>query len=201
MKPKSAVAIAIILLSPCAALGDAPKKPPKEWTQEPTSVIGIKLGAPLSESGIPTCPKYVSGSWTPPKDVCVDEDGYSPDKYRKVEGLPWPDIAMTGSVFLLDGKVQSLYLDLRHDDYQRFKEILISRYGPPTETEASPVTSMGGAVVDAETLSWSGKATTIVLVERAGRIDRSVVSFNDNALLEQAHKARQSDIAKEASKF
>lgn len=190
--------IALACVSSIAAAETTP-----EWSQEPTAVLGIKLGAPLAASPLPSCPEYMpSEQWKPPKELCI-RGGDSPfgDRVRPIEGLPWKDIAITASVSLFDGKVESVYFDLRHDDYGKFKEILTTRYGPPMRRELSQVTSYAGAAVDAETLHWIGETASIVLIERSGRIDRSAANIIHNALALQAHEKRKAATEEAASKL
>lgn len=174
------------------------------WTQEPTAVLGIKLGVPLAASPLPSCPEYMPSERErpPPKELCI-RGGDSPfgDRVRPIEGLPWKDMAITASVSLFDGKVESVYFELRHDDYGKFKEILTTRYGPPMKRDVSQVTSYAGAAVDSETLHWIGETASIVLIERSGRIDRSAANIIHNALTRQAYEKGKAATEEAASKL
>lgn len=191
--------IALACVSSIAAAETTP-----QWPQEPTAVLGIKLGVPLAASPLLSCPEYMPSEQErpPPKDLCI-RGGDNPfgEPIRPVEGLPWKDIAITASVSLFDGRVESVSFDLRHDDYGKFKEILTTRYGPPMKRELLKATSYAGAVVDSEMLQWFGKTVSIGLLERSERIDRSAVNIIHNALALQAQEKRKAATEEAASKL
>jgi hypothetical protein len=88
-----------------------------------------------------------------------------------------------------------------HDDYEKFKAILITRYGVPAATEAGTVTSNAGAVLPSETLRWFGKTASLIVIERLRRIDKSSVTFFHNTLAAEAVNAARADSERAASKF
>lgn len=178
----------------CAAAGAS------EWAQEPTEIIGIKLGAPLS---LPPCAERrpFDRDWRPPSSLCAVRTGVYDDRVQTLEGLPWNDIGISGSVGLYGGNVSYVMFTVGHDYYQRFKEMLISKYGQPHEIIPKAVTSRAGAVLSSEQLVWKGRDVEIVSLEREGRIDTAVVMVQHVATSHAADKARSNRVESDANKL
>jgi hypothetical protein len=99
-----------------------------EWSQEPTSFLGIKLDVPLA-SQLSLCfdkPKAMCYEWTGVNAVVVRNAPYfgiRADVFLSVHGANW-----------LVGEVQ---LHISHDDAQRMLNLLTAKYGKPHQTEAT----------------------------------------------------------------
>lgn len=160
-----------------------------DWPLEPSSALGFELGAEIPDS-IARCKSAVVRS---SEGICVD-DSKSPysDQFRRIDGLPFPDIRITGSLALHRGIVAAVYLEIHHGDSGKFRRILVERYGEPSTTTASTVRNSAGAELASQTDSWEGKLVSIRYVERKGRLDRSVVTIS--------HLPTVRDVAKESDK-
>lgn len=160
-----------------------------DWPLEPTSALGFELGAAIPA----TMPRCKSAVVRAGDDICVD-DTKSPysDQFRRIDGLPFPDIRITGSLALHRGVVAAVYLEIHHGDYGKFRRVLVERYGEPSTTTASTVRNNSGAELASQTDSWEGKLVSIRYVERKGRLDRSVVTIS--------HLPTVRDVAKESDK-
>ena len=55
--------------------------------------------------------------------------------------------------------------------------MLIERYGRPTRTSVSTLQNMAGATFRSQTLEWVGSRVSLMLVERAGKVDQTAAIF------------------------
>lgn len=184
-----------------SAFAQQSKKAPKVWAQEPTSVLGIKLGVPLAELALAECESYSS---TPPRDApCTVKDKYNLQKgrFENLTGMPKIGVDYASSLNLHEGVVRSLVLKLDHKDFLKLRSILEERYGAPTQVERGTVTSGAGAVLNSDTLTWTGKKITLLLLERSVTVDSTYAIFTDKSV-EAAESASQLQKSKDAaSKF
>lgn len=196
MKVRTAATLCLLAVS-VSALSET-----KRWDREPSSVLGIELGAEVPKN-VPECPSYSAGGYKPPSQLCISgHDSPYSDKLRMLEGLPFKDMAIRGTLTIQDGKVLNVTLDMRREeDYPDMAAILIEKYGEPTSKENSEVTSKSGGKFSSESWTWIGKKNSIFLFERSGRIDRSAVVFSNNALVETYKRAEQEKTKKSASEF
>lgn len=190
---------AAILCNP--AFAQKSKKAQKAWSQEPTTVLGIKLGVPLVDLALAECDSYSS---TPPQDApCTVKDKYNIQKgrYENLIGMPKIGVDYSTTLNLHNGLVKSLTLKLDHKDYIKLRSILEERYGAPTQVERGTVTTGAGAVLNSDILTWVGKKITLLVLERAVTIDSTYATFTDGAVA-AAEIESQSQISKDAaSKF
>lgn len=184
MKKICAAMVGVVLIASVSSYAETKKKPPvnKAWTQEPASVFGLKLGEPMGASDIPGCRPYSPRESSIQKELCI-EPGPGPyaDRIATLNALPI-DVAYSASIHLDDGLVSSLHIDISHDNYAKLRAILIERYGKPTKSNSSTVTSNGGVTLPAETLEWIGRNNSVYLFERFDRIDKSLAAFKNNEL-------------------
>jgi hypothetical protein len=163
-----------------------PAPTPSKWDKEPTAVMGITLAG--NPDSIAVCPPYGGRDWRPPTSICIDaQDKYGSRELRSIEGIPFTDMRIRGYLWLQEGKIESVSLNLNHGDYARMREILIAKYGEPTSHVTSIVTSNGGVSLSSETLAWLGVENSIRVEERSGKIDESLIVFL-NEQLSQAHE-------------
>jgi hypothetical protein len=188
------VSAALVMCATSAA--DAPG-----WPNEPTSVLGIPLGKSIPHRLL-DCPYPLTAGGAAPHDVCmVRIEGRRDSGPIQLLALPFTDIRVSAFMKLTDGNVSEFEFDVDHADYERFKRILIERYGPPSRTTASQFTAYSGASVSGEVLQWKGEHSAIVAWERRERIDRSVVVIGDIALITAEKEADDQRIKAEAAKF
>lgn len=172
----------------------------QNWAEEPASVFGLKLGEPIASSNIPACPPRDSRTGLP-KTLCLERGpGPYAETMATLNALPINE-AYSGTTHLTDGFVASLHIEVNHDNYAKFRAILVERYGKPTKAAVSTVTSNRGAVLPAETLEWNGHNNRLQLFERFDRIDRSLAVFSNNALVQKETEKRANKIKDSASKF
>ena len=162
--------VAILFL--CAATVDASVNVP--WEKEPTSVIGMTLGAPLPTT-IPDCP----GDWhaAPPLCVYARSNPKANGILLGLAGLPFPGLNVRGQVVVFEGNVAVIKLYVSHDDYGRLKDVLIGQYGQSTMTEG------GGARPGTEKLIWGGRKSSLAYTESSDQAGLSVAAFFDNTLM------------------
>ncbi|WKL14262.1 hypothetical protein QYQ99_17800 [Comamonas testosteroni] len=190
---------AAILFNPVFA--QKSKKPPKVWAQEPTSVLGIKLGVPLVDLALAECESYSS---IPPQDApCTVKDKYNLQKgrFENLIGMPNIGVDYSTTLNLHNGLVRSLTLKLDHRDYLKLRSILEERYGAPTQVERGTVTSGAGAVLNSDTLTWTGKRITLLLLERAVTVDSTYVTFTDESVMAAEIESQTQKSKDAASKF
>lgn len=176
----------------------APAPQERVWMQEPDAVLGVKLGRPIGESGLPDCPN--SGR---PTEICLWTNTYPaivqrpPDRY--INGHP---LSRTAVTYELDGDVVTKMLfKLPHFAADEMRDVLVTRYGPPTDDRDEPVQNGAGATFPNRTMSWTGKRITIIFAERFGTVNDSIVIITDNASFAKASEAKRDKAQGAASKL
>lgn len=164
------------------------------WNQEPDTAIGIFIGKPLVP--IARCPD----DYTVPNSLCR-ADSIVDKSFVPLKGLPWRDLRISGSVWLMDDRVESINFTLNEGDFEKFRAILVERYGSPTADTTQSVTSNGGVTLPSRSLLWSGKRVTITYIQRSGSIDQSIASISDNALVAEHGRLLEEKKKADASKF
>lgn len=171
------------------------------WSQQPTTVLGVELGAKVSSLPLPVCGKPTRGaSGDGYAEQCIDPPFEGrPDRLRWLRGMPrLGEVGYAASLVLHDGQVESLYLVFDQFRFDQMKAILIEKYGAPSRTGTERVTSGAGAVLSSETLAWLGDRVTIDLKERSGKVTDSLVVFSSRDVVNRHAKAA-SGVTKEAA--
>ncbi len=78
MRISTAVLVTLALSAQYSAASEKNQKAIKEWPQEPSAILGIKLGHSVAESQLPTCVKpSASNSYALPNDLCLYPDEFN----------------------------------------------------------------------------------------------------------------------------
>lgn len=168
-----------------------------QWAQEPTSVLGITLGAP--SSSIPLCPPPAPPAYNRHAFLCYEPLSVT-KKSAIVSGGIDLSVATSAYVAFVDGSIASVSIVTERANYDRLRSLLVERYGPAHKAIASSVATNYG-VLTSNDLSWSGTKTSIVLRERSERIDRSGAYFSYRPLWDAAQGQEAHDLKREASKL
>lgn len=168
------------------------------WESEPDTVLGISIGAPLAESGLPEC---AGASINVSGPLCVEKQpepiGLQLPRQVSGDGIKYAST----SVRVVDGTLVSLSLDFKQFKFNDFVDMFVGKYGPPTADYSETVENRSGASFASRHLSWNGKHMTIQLIERFGKVDDSHAIFSDNAAVLKAKAARQDKARAEGSKL
>ncbi|MFH1019888.1 MAG: hypothetical protein V1782_04630, partial [Pseudomonadota bacterium] len=188
---KKIVIVFAICLVASNAFAKAPKKPisepqsPKQeslkvtWADEPTSILGIKFGAPIADSA-EECPMIGSHYGFPKTggDPCWAPEKNLKDYYKiqigKSIGVMITDI----SAFQLDGQVEYVSFKFRSYDSQNLSDLLKAKYGAPKSEKAGQIQNKMGATFDQLTMYWEGENVSILFQSRAGKIDEGRVDVS-----------------------
>lgn len=176
----------------------APQATP-EWTREPETVLGVRLGFPLSASAVASCPTQVTAS----ESVCL-ETRASTYPGAAVQYQLWgTGMANVAANLHLDdaGNVQRITLWTKQINYAELAGILKARYGAPTSEEVKDVKNRAGATFSSTELFWEGKHMTLVATERFDKIDESMVIFSDNASIQRVMDKRDAKAKDAASRL
>ena len=221
---KHAAVIAAVLT--CAVPAVSAKAPPKNhrhataavWDKEPTSFVGIDLGKPLPENF--ACPRIIRRwgvrSMPTPQQFCATTDEYLFNKYggeflgpgKTLRFYNGPDLGFAYSdwIDLQDGMVETIGLETENNHYGALKQLLFTRYGPPTSTSMVTWTLQdnGGQLLSEESF-WTGKSVSIKLSEYSGqsRLGQwfSAVYVSDNKLVDAEQNENQASQENAASKL
>jgi hypothetical protein len=187
-----AVALGLVVSLPAIA---------QNWAKETNTMFGIKLGAPIASSSVPQCAP-TTRAYGIPSGPCYEGSGPYSDRIARLWGLDaLRQIASSAYAYFHEGSVESIGVDVKYNDYQTFKAILLERYGPPTKITRSEVMTGVGTKIPIETLEWNGRQNTLILIERSGQVDQAQMLFSNNAMREKKHRASQDQIKEGASKF
>jgi hypothetical protein len=84
-----------------------------------------------------------------------------------------------------------LALTVTHSSYTQLHDALIEKFGQPTATESEELQNKMGAHFTGQVLVWNNSLSTIRLVEYAGDVESSSVTFGLNEYLEGQEKLRK----------
>ncbi len=167
--------------------------------KEPTSVFGLKLGEPLAASEIPICPPSTNRYRA--EFICIEKStGPYEDTIARLYNIPFNDTFLP-TIGLQDGLVSSLHITFRHEIYQKYKDILIQRYGLPTKKSTSEVRTGMGVLLSSETLEWRWQKNTLHLFQRFDTVDRSLIAFTNIETSRLASLKKAAEIKESAAKF
>jgi hypothetical protein len=158
------------------------------WQREPDAVFGIRLGQALDDDLIPYCIDD-----EPPKPTQLplcSEDPRDGRGITEISKLPIPEFG-TGFISRHQGVVSSIVFSGSNDNYHHIKDVLVERYGRPNSTKLNTVQNKAGAAFKSEELAWRGARVSLVLEQRAGKVDDFMLTFTHIPSAKQAQ--RQSD--------
>ncbi|MBM2769894.1 hypothetical protein [Burkholderia anthina] len=201
---KSIARVSFALLCAAAlAAGPAKAKKPQKghertWTKEPDGFLGFKFGEPFPDSGtLPDCPK--DGSHTDYSAVfkmsSMCFDGYGRSSYGTIWNTPKLGFGYEVNVMISDGKPVTFVLATKPENFSQLADVLIQRYGPPSQSKTGTVQNGAGATFDNQSLKWIGKKVTINAEMRSGTVDQSKVFISDRAYWD-ARQSEQDQAAK-----
>ena len=199
MKLMMTLVFAALMAASNFALAQKSNKPLRnvQWKSEPSSVFGIKLGETLLGDAVPPCGGIKGKDVDPEITVCAmyrpSSSGFS------IAGFPISEF-QSGNVLLRDDIATSISIEARHTDYGSVKRLLVERYGEPTVSTNQVIKNNLGASFSSEKHVWLGKNITLMLDERAGRVDQTSVFFSHLKSAEkyqqEAEKKRKADAAR-----
>lgn len=178
---KTAIALAAALLSPLVATAQG------GWPQQPSDVMGIRLGAPLERAGIQPC----DASNEVPGRVSTTTLCFHPlatlnrpeRTFYTVHNAP--DLGAGSQRVVLDvayGQVAGILITGDAIRFDKVVAVLEARYGPATETLSSAVSSRTSvASTTASSKRWRGDRVTLEAVSPFGRADEFTVYWSDLA--------------------
>jgi hypothetical protein len=197
---KTATALAVALLWPLVATAQG------GWPQQPTEVMGIRLGAPLDSAGIPPCDasNEVRGRISTTA-LCFHPRAAlgQPDRTYYTVHNP-PDLGAGGQSVVIDvayGQVAGVLLTGNAIRFDKMVAVLEARYGPASETLVSAGRARAGGEAAALTKRWRGDRVTIEAVSPFGRADEFTVYWSDLATQARRDAQLARDSAKTASKL
>lgn len=192
--------IAAALLVPSLAAAAGP------WSQQPTEVMGIRLGAPLESAGMPPCDAVneVRGRLST-LAMCFQPRSAPgrPDRTYYTVHNP-PDFGAGRQQVFIEvayGQVAGVLLTGEALGFDKMAGVLEARYGQPAETVIDAVRRGGSSPSAAVSKRWRGDRVTIEAVSPFGHAGEYAVYWSD--LASQARREAQlaRDSARIASKL
>lgn len=168
--------VLVITLSAAAAVAHAqPAKKPPRWSQEPTTVMGITLGAELAESSIADCgPSFISAP-AGKMSFCVKSQT-SDGSVTDIRSLPTPPFHR--GLILREGEtVSTVAIFAPTTEYISARAVLIEKYGIPTQRTTTTWKNLAGASLESERLVWTGAHVELTLNERGNKGTESEAVF------------------------
>lgn len=145
------------------------------WQHEPSSVFGLPLGQPVPKS-VPDCTTTKGHGQDHAGPVCLFRSFHTAaDLPYTMGNLPFDGFVVTGTLQPYEGKTLSIQLGTLHDNFESLKRILIAKYGNPSRNTSGTVQSISGAVLPTTSVFWLGHHVSIVLMERAAKVNESAV--------------------------
>lgn len=184
----------------CGLFSISSEAPAQAWAKEPATVFGVKLGAPLRDSGIAGC----GDNYWEARVFCYRDDrvavavGSTLRQTISPPALPLPYVV---TLSLHDEHVASLNLDFDSADFDAMVAILSERYGPAADIRRSTVTTATGATFERRIAVWLGPTVGLSVDERAGSVLRASASFTHLQIMTARRAAANRANRDAASKF
>lgn len=179
------------------------------WHQEPKAFLGIRLGDPLSASGVAACP-FVGRvnergrpepMLVPPgHPICARQADLTVDVVF-LSGLPDLGVDYSATVFNRNGQVSTIQLTFADRDVEAMLELLNEKFGKHTSADTFGVANLAGAKFTAQSFTWLGQTVRISLVSRASRIDEAVIQATHLPLEAEASREKKARASSGASKL
>lgn len=90
----------------------------------------------------------------------------------------------------VDGKLYLVFVSFRQADFEAVRDALIQKLGQPATEEEREVQNLYGARFKSQQLEWRNDTSSVLLAERAGKIDESSVLFLHTDLAKRAEEKR-----------
>jgi hypothetical protein len=78
----------------------------------------------------------------------------------------------------IDERLYEIVISIDHDDYDTVIDAAEKKYGEPITAKTETYQNGFGAKFDGDVLTWANSASTITVLERAGKLDRSMFLFS-----------------------
>jgi len=171
MKPAILACMAVLLMCSLRAQRST-NSAPAGWPQEPSSFVGIKLGAPLSAS-LPECPWDTYG-WVNFGKPCFK----SIDSHIEVHNVENFSEILVEEV---DGKVGSVACFFPADTGNTVLRAMIAKFGLPHRRWTEQKTNSFGAVFNGQISLWEGRKTYIEFSSLTDEVDKGSVIVSTSA--------------------
>lgn len=187
------LAISMAFLAPITASAANKAKPPQPWQNEPNSFVGIRFDQKVDEV-LPLCPPR-----TQRRTQMCHEEPYQ-NLFTVAMG---PDLGFGYSLSVFAGGegVESFYLTTDSENYSRLAQLLITKYGAPTDRSTELVKTKAGAEFNNETMRWRGSKVAIVSQRYGGDINTSVVTIKSISASEKSAADADRKTKESASKL
>jgi hypothetical protein len=161
------------------AVAQPPARPPapRGWALEPDSLLGIKIGLPLSAS-MAECPKGKYGLIDhAPGPMCWHAEIIS--RLIRIENHATPGLNIWSvTVQLVGGNVEGISFKFSYYDHLKMLELLTAKFGPPTSQEQATVQNRSGATFDQLQANWHGANMSLSYFSREGMVNEGLVDLS-----------------------
>ena len=194
MKSRVFIAAVAIAVSHGICFAAGKNSAPPKWQLEPTSFMGINLEGNLKYD-INQCPS----GYELPTDLCWKS--YSDELYE-VWGLPKVGIDnLRMDVKIVDSNLQYMHLTTYADQFGKFRDLLIQKYGKPTYSGTEVVKTKAGAQFNNEKVIWQGINITMTLSKYSDDIETSALYIISEKAVTKATVKNQQRMNEAASKL
>jgi hypothetical protein len=162
----------------------SPTAPSAPTWNEPDEFRGLKFGEDLRQM-IPECPSsYTAGRkyyhWTDTKERCWQPlfAPSGPEAVYELHNFPSLGRVPAGQLWAMqiDNRFSHISITVEHDLFaDDLRQMLVTRYGRPTEDKTVQVQTKAGAFFTSRELTWAGKHINVEFHERSTRIDETRV--------------------------
>jgi len=194
MKLSTFIAVVAMAGSYGSCLAATKNAAPPKWQLEPTSFMGINLEGNLKYD-LNQCPS----GYELPTSLCWKS--YSDELYE-VLGLPKVGIDnLRMNVSVVDSNIQYMQLTTYADQFGKFRDLLIQKYGKPTHAGVEVVKTKAGAAFNNERLVWQGVNITMTLSKYSNDIETSAFYIISEKAVAKAKVNSQQRTSDAASKL
>jgi hypothetical protein len=165
---------------------------PQAWAKEPDSFRGVHWGAPEKEFQELFAGKAI---------VCqkAPDDQYG--DWRCLTGFPIAGTSVGNNFVFRSDRLVTVALLFKEEQYQQVRDVLIERYGPPTERGSTAFQNRMGASFENEDLIWRGSLIQLTLDKYFENVDQGIALFRTLEDLEAQKKKAEQQRKADAIKF
>jgi len=124
--------------------------------------------------------------WMPKAGIVACSTTFPVEHLDDADSQPYPTLAGVPTklyVFhFMDGVLYEIVVAVDRGNFSDLQGALVGKFGQPAKKRAVPIQNRMGAVFSSEELTWKNARADMILSERTGSIDTSVLVVSDRRL-------------------
>ena len=182
----------LLLLSLLAGAAAPTPTPTPAWAKEPSAYRGVAFGTPYADF-----PGRLLLTGCHPSTT----DHEPGQRTCESNGFQANGVAVEDVLFFQNDLFVGVSMSFESDDYEKLREVFVTKFGEPTHLETTRLSSRSGARFDNETMGWDGRKVAVSIERYGETLEKGSATMFLNSYLEQQEKERQERLKKDADSF